>query len=54
MKSETPAQQPMTDDQIVSACYTYRHDFGLLPEVEMHLLMAEARRWADAFGMEVE
>lgn len=51
---EPPAQQPMTAEQIASACVTYRHDFGLLPEVERHLLMAEARRWADAFGMEVE
>lgn len=51
---EPPAQQPMGAEQIASACYTYRHDFGLLPEVERHLLMAEARRWAAAFGMEVE
>lgn len=46
-----PAQQPMTEEQIVNACYTYRHDFGLLPKLERHLLMAEARRWADAFGI---
>lgn len=51
---EPPAQEPMTAEQVASACVTYRHDFGLLPEVERHLLMAEARRWADAFGMEVE
>ena len=51
---EPPAQEPMTNEQIMSACYTYRHDFGLLPHIEQQLLMAEARRWADAFGMEVE
>src|SRR5690606_19829556 len=51
---EPPAQEPMTAEQVASACVTYRHDFGLLPEVERHLLMAEARRWAAAFGMEVE
>lgn len=46
-----PAQEPMGAEQIASACYTYRHDFGLLPEAERHLLMAEARRWAAAFGI---
>lgn len=44
-------QQPMSDEQIVNACYTYRHDFGLLPKLAQHLLIAEARRWADAFGI---
>lgn len=51
---EPPAQEPMGAEQIASACCTYRHDFGLLTEAGQRLLMAEARRWADAFGIEVE
>lgn len=50
---EPPAQRPMTDpeEHIYNACFTYRHDFGLLPINDQISLMREARRWADAFGI---
>ncbi len=41
-----------TDKQVVSACYSYRHDFGLMQDEERHRLMFEARRWLHAWRHE--
>ena len=46
-----PKREPLTYEQLVSACYTYRHDFGLLDPDEQHLVIEEAGRWAKAFGI---
>lgn len=34
-----------TEAQIASVCFSFRHDFGLLPPSERDLMMSEARRW---------
>lgn len=46
-----PKREPLTYEQLVSACYTYRHDCGLLDPDEQHLVIEEAGRWAKAFGI---
>lgn len=46
-----PKREPLTYEQLVSACYTYRHDFGLLDPDEQELVIEEAGRWAKAFGI---
>ena len=48
---DEPKREPLTYEQLVSACYTYRHDFGLLDPDEQHLVIEEAGRWAKAFGI---
>ena len=47
-----PKREPLAYEQLVSACYTYRHDFGLLDPDEQELVIEEAGRWAKAFGIE--
>lgn len=46
--NETPS-----DKQLVSACYYYRHDFGLLSEKEQRALMDKCRSWWMAIAKEV-
>lgn len=46
-----PKREALTYEQLVSACYTYRHDFGLLDPDEQELVIEEAGRWANAFGI---
>jgi hypothetical protein len=49
-----PAAQPavpLTERDLASACFSYRHDFGLMDETNRGLLMFQAREWARAFGL---
>lgn len=43
-----------SNQQIASACFAYRHDFGLMEEEEMNALQTEARRWWRAITKEIE
>ena len=43
---------PLTDAQIINACYSYRHDFGLLTTQEQESLIFQAREWEHAFSKE--
>lgn len=45
-------EQP-TMKQVVSVCYSYRHDFGLLPLEEQNRISAEAMAWWRAIAKEV-
>lgn len=54
-----PARAPLaealavpTDDQVASACLSYRHDFGLLDAKERAALMWQAREWLNAWRKE--
>jgi len=38
-----------TEEQVDSACLSYRHDFGLLPEGDRNQLRFEAREWLHAW-----
>jgi len=38
-----------TDAQVHSACMSFRHDYGLLPEAERVKLRFEAREWLIAW-----
>ena len=38
----------LTDDQIASACISYRHDFGLLSRQEQESMVFQAREWERA------
>lgn len=42
----------LTDAEIASACLSYRHDFGLLPDDQRRALMAQAREWDRALQKE--
>lgn len=42
-----------TDEQVASACLSYRHDFGLLPEDERKTVMFQAREWLHAWQKEL-
>ncbi len=44
----------LTDAQIESACLSYRHDFGLLPEEEKALIRCQCKWWFIAIGKEFE
>ena len=44
-------QVPLTNEQIASACYSHRHDFGLLSTAAQQAIMNEAREWARCFGI---
>ena len=46
-----PAREPLMDEHIVSACYSFRHDFGLLPQETRDSLTRTATDWAQAFGI---
>lgn len=46
-----PQRKPLTDSDYVSACVSYRHDFGLMTQEQREKLMFQAREWARAFGM---
>lgn len=51
---EAPKREPLTEEQLASACLWYRHDFGLMDDAQRQALMAEAARWALAFGKSIE
>lgn len=42
----------LTDAQIESACLSYRHDFGLLPEEEKALIRCQCKCWFEAIRKE--
>lgn len=42
-----------TTQQIVSACYSYRHDYGLLSLEEQKRIASEALQWWQAIAKEV-
>jgi hypothetical protein len=42
----------ISDQQIISACYTFNHGFGLLPQTEQASMIRTARQWAEAFAKE--
>ena len=46
-----PKREPLTYEQLVSACYTYSHNFGLLDPDEQEIVIEEAGRWAKALGI---
>lgn len=46
--TETP-----TEKQLVSACFSYRHDFGLMIKEEAQALLREASHWWGAIAKEV-
>jgi hypothetical protein len=46
--TETP-----TEKQLVSACFSYRHDFGLMIKEEAQALLREARHWWGAIAKEI-
>lgn len=39
------AYRPLTDQQAASACLSYRHDFGLLPEETRQRMITECKSW---------
>lgn len=43
----------LTPKQIVSACFSLRHDYGLLPERERDLLAYQCREWWRAISKEL-
>lgn len=46
--TETPSEK-----QLVSACFSYRHDFGLMVVEEAQHLLREARHWWCAIAREI-
>lgn len=42
-----------SEEQVASACLSFRHDFGLLGPVEQMRLKAQAREWLRAWGHEL-
>jgi len=44
----------LTEAQIESACLSYRHDFGLLPEEEKDLIRCQCKWWFIAIRKEFE
>jgi hypothetical protein len=49
-KQEQQEQQELTDEQIDSACLSYRHDFGLLSVSEQDYIRFQAKEWAAALA----
>jgi len=44
-----PWESVATPQQIDSACLSYRHDFGLMPEEDRNRLRFQAREWLIAW-----
>ena len=42
--------QELTDEQIHSACLSYRHDFGLLSVAQQDYIRFQAKEWAEALA----
>lgn len=47
----SPSPSKLSEADLYSACYSYRHDFGLLDETERTKIFNEADRWARAFDI---
>jgi hypothetical protein len=46
-----PAEEKeLTNEQINSACLSYRHDFGLLSVSEQDYIRFQAKKWAEALA----
>lgn len=43
----------LTDKQVVSACYSYRHDFGLLDKDSQERIAFQCRQWWHAITKEL-
>jgi hypothetical protein len=46
LQAEKQEKQELTDEQIDSACLSYRHDFGLLSVVGQDYIRFQAKEWA--------
>lgn len=51
--ARVPEIAALTDDQVASACLSYRHDFGLLDASDRAALMWDAREWLRAWQKEL-
>lgn len=56
LRAELAAQaqecRPLTDEQIASACFSFRRDFRRFDHANKAQLMDDARRWERAFAVE--
>ena len=50
---EIPNNWQPTEEQVTSACYSFRHDFGLLPPLERAEIRATAKEWLRAWMHEL-
>nr|WP_250807727.1 hypothetical protein [Neorhizobium tomejilense] len=50
---DVPNNWEPTERQITSACYSYRHDFGLLPAEEQARIRSQAKDWLRAWMWEL-
>ena len=50
LQAEKQEKQELTDEQIDSACLSYRHDFGLLSVSEQDYIRFQAKEWAAALA----
>jgi hypothetical protein len=50
VRSEPLLERPPTEAEIDDACLSYRHDFGLLKEIEQEGLRFDARDWLLAWA----
>ena len=50
-QSDQKHDQNISEIYLVNACYSFRHDFGLLSEEDRKTLMFQAKEWARAFGI---
>jgi hypothetical protein len=51
-RAQPPAQQPLSDEQITSACLSRDHSFGLMDANKRALMIFSAREWERAFAKE--
>jgi hypothetical protein len=51
-RAQPPAQQPLSDAQINSACLSRDHSFGLMDANKRALMICSAREWERAFAKE--
>jgi|GEM_PF-4362324 len=51
-RAPPPAQQPLSDAQINSACLSRDHSFGLMDANKRALMICSAREWERAFAKE--
>lgn len=54
LEAQPAKRGPLTDEQLASACLSYRHDFGLMNDMQRAALMAQAAQWARVFGIGAE
>jgi hypothetical protein len=49
-----PSLPELGTEELTSACMSYRHDFGLLPQEERLTLLSDAAAWAHALGFPIK